>query len=140
MALKEQDIDWEANEIYILHIVTLEKDKDNKMVPVVVEHLKTDNSNRVLPLREYEIVLLKKVIEINKIYGFSDQGFIFIDKEGRSTPSAIDNHIRKCCKATNIEVKSAHDIRRTVVSEMHMNGIPIELIRDFMEHSEISTT
>lgn len=39
-----------------------------------------------------------------------------------------------------IEVKSAHDIRRTVASEMDRNGVPIEMIRWFLGHNDIVTT
>lgn len=30
-----------------------------------------------------------------------------------------------------------HDIRRTVASEMYKNGVNIEVIRDFLGHSDI---
>ena len=44
------------------------------------------------------------------------------------------------CKA-GIKEKSAHDIRRTVASLMFNVGrIPIEIIRDFLGHSDIKTT
>lgn len=37
-------------------------------------------------------------------------------------------------------MKSAHDIRRTVASEMFNNGVPVEIIRNFLGHSDIKTT
>lgn len=36
--------------------------------------------------------------------------------------------------------KSYHDIRRTVASEMYMNGCTLEEIRKFMGHRDIKTT
>ena len=39
-----------------------------------------------------------------------------------------------------IEIKSAHDIRRTVASEMYANGVSVEIIRYFLGHSDIKTT
>ncbi|WP_408609330.1 tyrosine-type recombinase/integrase [Anaerosporobacter faecicola] len=39
-----------------------------------------------------------------------------------------------------IPVKSAHDIRRTVASEMNVKGVPLEIIRGYLGHSDIKTT
>lgn len=39
-----------------------------------------------------------------------------------------------------IKVKSAHDIRRTVASEMDRKKIPIEDIRWYLGHNDIATT
>lgn len=39
-----------------------------------------------------------------------------------------------------IEEKSAHDIRRTVATEMSKNGIPLEMIRQYLGHSSTATT
>jgi len=119
---------------------SLKEDEDGVLRPIVVEYPKTSNSDRFSPLGDYEIDLFKKIIAVNKQYNYKDQGFIFIDEDGRSMARAIDNRIRKCCKAAGIEVKSAHDIRRTVASELHIKGVPLELIRDFCGHEEESTT
>lgn len=43
-------------------------------------------------------------------------------------------------KIAGIEIKSSHDIRRTVASEMFNNKIPVEMIRAYMGHSDIKTT
>ena len=53
---------------------------------------------------------------------------------------SIDNLIRKLCNKAKIEVKSAHDIRRTVASEMFSQGVPVEIIRGYLGHSDIKTT
>lgn len=37
-------------------------------------------------------------------------------------------------------MKSAHDIRRTVASELFNNGVPVEIIRNYLGHSDIKTT
>ncbi len=58
----------------------------------------------------------------------------------RTTIRAIDNLIRKACNMAGIETKSAHDIRRTVASEMFNQGIPVEIIRNYLGHSDIKTT
>ena len=139
-AIKEYDIDFSSKEIHIQRMETIKKDESGKLRPVIVPYTKTDNSNRFLPLDDYDMELLKRVLEINKSYGYEDDHFVFVDAVGRTKIREIDNRIRKCCRNAGIEVKSAHDIRRTVASEMHMNGVPIELIRDYLGHKDIKTT
>lgn len=140
VAIKECDINFSTNEIHICRMESRQLDDNGKFRNAIVDYTKTDNGNRFLPLDDYDIDLLKKVISINASYGYWDSGYIFVDAAGRTKSREVDNRIRKCCKAANMEVKSAHDIRRTVASEMHMHGIPIELIRKYLGHADISTT
>ena len=140
VAICECDIDFANKEIHIQRMESKKKDSKGIFRHVVVDYTKTSNGNRFLPLDDYDINLLKKVISINASYGYWDNDYVFVDGEGRTKSREIDNRIRKCCKAAKMEVKSAHDIRRTVASEMHMRAIPVEMIRDYLGHSEISTT
>jgi site-specific recombinase XerD len=80
------------------------------------------------------------VKQINEEVGYCDDDLIFCDEEGRTTIREIDNCIRTQCTRAGIEVKSAHDIRRTVASEMDRNGVPIEMIRWFQGHNDIAKT
>jgi integrase len=93
-----------------------------------------------LPLGDYELTIFLYVMDINKEYGYSDQDFIFCDTQGRTKIREIDNRIRKLCNKADIEVKSAQDIRRTVASELFNNGVPVEIIRNYLGHSDIKTT
>lgn len=109
---------------------------------VIVEYTKKKSpaGDRYLPLSDYEINLFRTVRQINEEAGYSDDDFIFCVEEGRTTIREIDNCIRTQCTRTGIEVKSAHDIRRTVASEMDRRGVAIELIRWFLGHNDIATT
>jgi len=72
--------------------------------------------------------------------GYSDGDFIFCDKAGRTKIREVDNCIRAQCVRAGIEVKSAHDIHRTVASEMDRKKIQIEDIRWYLGHNDIATT
>lgn len=76
-------------------------------------------------------------MNVNKGYGYFKQDFIFCDEKGRTKIREIDNRIRKHCNKADIEVKSAHDFRRTVASELFNNGVPVEIIRNYLGHSDI---
>lgn len=140
-ALKFSDIDYENKEIHIHRMETLDIGSDEKLHPVVVNHTKKKSpyGDRYLPLSNYEIEIFQKVKHINDKYNYTSD-FIFCDTNGRTKIWDIDNKIRKLCNKANIIIKSAHDIRRTVASEMHKNGIPLEMIRKYLGHSTIQTT
>lgn len=141
-ALKFSDINYTDREIHIHRMETLDIGADGKQHPVVVNHTKKRSpyGDRYIPLSDYEIDIFKKVKSINIDYGYKDDDFVFCDSDGRTKIREIDNRIRKLCNKAGIEVKSAHDIRRTVASEMHKNGISLEMIRQYLGHSTIETT
>ena len=143
VALKWEDIDFNNKEVHIHRMQTLveEPGSDNLKCKVVnYTKRKSPYGDRFLPLGDYEISIFNTVKAINMKYGYKDGNFVFCDEKGRTTIREIDNRIRKMCNKAKIEVKSAHDIRRTVASEMFNNGIPVEIIRNYLGHSDIKTT
>lgn len=143
VALKWEDIDFANSEIHIHRMETSDDtDGTGKLHTVIAEHTKKKSlyGDRFLPLGEYELNLFREVRKKNIANGYKDDSFIFCDSEGRTTIREIDNLIRKCCNYAGIEEKSAHDIRRTVASEMFNNGVSVEIIKDFLGHSDIKTT
>jgi len=142
-ALTWEDIDLETSEIHIHKMETQDEDSTGKMRSVVVPYTKKKSSygDRFLPLSEYELDIFQKVKAINEENHFKDGNFIFCDEYGRTRIREIDNRIRKLCNQALITpVKSAHDIRRTVATQMHMQGIPIRIIQEFLGHSDTKTT
>ena len=142
VALKWRDLDYQNCELHIHRIETLANDVNGNLRTTIEEHTKKRSpyGDRFLPLGDYEIGIFRKIAEINITYGYHDNDFIFCDTQGRTNIRAIDNLIRKCCSHAGIEIKSAHDIRRTVASEMFNNGVPVEIIRNYLGHSDVKTT
>ena len=142
VALKWDDIDLKNKEIHIHRMETLSESENGSLKTVVAEYTKKKSpyGDRFLPLGDYEINLFAKVKTVNERCGYTESDFIFCDENGRTTIRAIDNLIRKVCNHAGIEVKSAHDIRRTVASEMFNNRVPVEIIRNYLGHSDIKTT
>lgn len=141
-ALKWSDIDWDSHEIHIQRMEGLQDDGTGKLCPIILEYTKKKSrfGNRYLGLSNYEFSLFQRVYSVNQTYGYKDDEFIFCDKEGRTKIKEIDNCIRTQCICAGIPVKSAHDIRRTVASEMNAKGVPLEIIRGYLGHSDIRTT
>lgn len=101
---------------------------------------KSPVGDRYLPLSDYEINIFQIVKLINKEAGYSEEDFIFCDEEGRTKICEVDNCIRAQCTRAGIEVNSAHDIRRTIASEMDRKVVPIEDIWWYLGHNDITTT
>ena len=142
-ALKWCDIDYSENEIHIHRMETSDDNNSERALKTtIVEYTKKKSrfGDRFLPLSEYELQILNKVQAINEEYNYKDNDFIFCDSEGRTKIREIDNRIRALCDKAGIPQKSAHDIRRTVASEMSSAGVDVEIIRDFLGHSDIRTT
>ena len=142
VALKWEDIDWNTRKIHVHRREGLCEDENGKLKVTIFEYTKKKSpaGDRYLPLSEYEVNLFQTVKRINEEAGYSDGDFIFCDEEGRTKIREIDNCIRAQCTRAGIEVKSAHDIRRTVASEMDRRGVPFEDIRWYLGHSDIATT
>jgi integrase len=142
VALKWSDIDWNTREIHIHRMEGLCEDENGKLQVTICEYTKKKSpaGDRYLLLSEYEVNLFQTVKRINEEAGYSDGDFIFCDEEGRTKIREIDNCIRAQCTRAGNEVKSAHDIRRTVASEMDRRGVPIEDIRWYLGHNDIATT
>ncbi len=138
VAIKWTDIDWKARE---LHIQRMES-RDENDKPCIVEHCKGNSpfADRRLQLSDYELELLKKIAELNQKRGYSDSGYVFLDGRGRRKSRAVDHWIRTICDSVGMPQKSAHDIRRTVASELYAHGESLESIRDLLGHSDIKTT
>lgn len=142
-ALKWCDINYEAKKIHIHRMETLLENKQGELRPVVVPYTKkkSPHGDRFLALGTYELGLFKRIKEINDQFGYYDNDFIYCDINGRTKIREFDYCIRTTCQNANIPEKSAHDIRRTVASEMFNVGhVPVEVIRDYLGHSDIKTT
>ncbi len=136
-ALKWDDVSYTDGEIHVHSMQTRKADENNDLKITVVNYTKkrSPHGDRFLPISNYDINILN-----TESQGYKDDEFIFCDKDGRTHTCEIDKCFRKMCKIAGIEIKSSHDIRRTVASEMFNNGIPVEMIRAYMGHSDIKTT
>lgn len=142
VALQWEDVDFTLHEVHVHRMETLTEDAGGNLKTTVAEYTKKKSpyGDRFLPFGDYEADIFQKVQEINERCQYKEKDFVFCDSEGRTTIRAIDNLIRKACNMAGMETKSAHDIRRTVASEMFNQGVPVEIIRNYLGHSDIKTT
>ena len=122
---------------------TKKKNKDGNFHRVIVQYCKGggNQSIRILPLSEFDIKIFEDLKKNTSENGNNEGDYVFCNEKGRISIRVIDNRIRNICKLAGLnEIKSAHDIRRTVASNLARENVKLEVIRDFIGHSDLKTT
>lgn len=84
--------------------------------------------------------IIKLVKETNQTQGLYDRDYIFCNKEGKIHSRALESRLEKYCNHISIKTKSPHKIRKTYVSTLIDNNVNLNLVRELVGHSKISTT
>lgn len=102
--------------------------------------LKTQNSNRDLPINDLLINDLKKLYNCQKEYkNFSQEWFVF----GNETPipkDAIRIRKNKNCKLAGVKQIRVHDFRHSCASFLINYGASITLVAKYLGHTKIDET
>lgn len=113
-----------------------------------VDHCKTPAGDRILPLNQTAKNAFREIKKLNIANGLpvTDEDFIFIrivkGEQKLCNTRVFDSRLRKYCKQAHMTViKSQHDIRRTVLTNLHTKvGMPLRLIQYFAGHSSLKQT
>ena len=144
VALRESDI--EENQIHIQRQETrvfeeVDAEHSRMVGYAIVDHTKTEVGNRYVPLVPIAQAILKEVIAANRINGRKDEDFIFLSADGqRIKHGAIEGRIIDACERLEMKVKTAHKFRKTYISTLYDNGVPLEAIRKIVGHADERTT
>ena len=110
----------------------------------VLEHCKTPAGDRRLLLNKKakELLEIIKRMNIANDLPCSNADFIFLRKGCKNcTPRSFDPRLRKYCKKAGMAViKSPHDIRRTVLTNLYMAHMPLKKIQEYAGHSSLKQT
>ena len=117
-----------------LHVVREEyRDRENFSYSVV-NHTKT-HQDRYVPLVPKAVELMKKILALA-----GKQEYLFERDGSRVTSRQINYILEKYAERAKIDPKRSHKIRKTVASNLNANGIPMDMIRDLLGHSNLQTT
>ena len=113
----------------------------------ILPHCKTPAGDRRLPLNLKARQTLSLIKEINKSNNLpiKEDDFIFLrwvnNELKNCTPRSFDTRLRKYCKHAGMEIiKSPHDVRRTVLTNLYMAHMPLKKIQEFAGHSSLKQT
>lgn len=132
------DFDTENHTLRIHHQMILDYENINSKHKITqdTDHIKSYQTEQILPLSNYAIYILEELRKINghKKYILNSAGELPIET------SHFNAHLKKYCEACGIEYYSSHKFRFYGASEMYEQGIPEAEISAFLNHSNIETT
>lgn len=137
------------NRIHIRRQIVEDCDVNGKMTGFkVVDHTKSKSGDRILVLNSEAQNLFHKIKVYNLDQGIpiSDEDFIFqrILKDGTISfcnTRSFEPRIKKYCRQAGMsELKSQHDVRRTVITNLYDAGVPLKEIQRIAGHSSLKQT
>jgi integrase len=108
---------------------------------------KTDRSARVLPLTPALMAALRRALAVQKSerlalgpdYGAGEH--VLCDEAGRPYhPDTISDYWRALCTKAQVPSIRLHDARHTCGTLMHMQGVPIVVISQWLGHADPAFT
>ncbi|MCD8131933.1 MAG: site-specific integrase [Lachnospiraceae bacterium] len=147
VALRWSDIDEEQENC--IHVQRMEVKEYNQLPDgtwgdlrrVVVDRTKTIQGNRNVYLTSAARDILATVHSFNEEMGYGNDGYIFMNENGRVTSPSLNRRIRRYCRKIGISEKSMHKIRKTYISTLiDSDEININYIREQVGHADARTT
>ncbi len=148
-ALKWSDIEYGKRQyIHIQREIVADVDDEGKAHGIrILSHCKTKAGDRRLQVNDAARLVFDRIRIYNEKNGLpvGDDDFIFLRRiKGEitnCTSRCFDARLRKYCRQAGMQViKSPHDIRRTVLTNLYMMGMPVKKIQVFAGHSSVQQT
>lgn len=149
-ALKWRDIEFYRGKAYI-HIqremVAHIDDTGAAHGFEVLSHCKSEAGDRRIQLNDKAIDTFDRIKRLNTANSLptTDDDYIFLRHHKGEikfcTPRSFDPRLRKYCRQAGMTViKSPHDIRRTVLTNLYNVGMPLKKIQVYAGHSSLQQT
>ena len=144
LAIKNSDI--KNGKIHIHRQVIVDCDISTISNPKItgwhaVEYTKSDAGDRYIPLTQKAMEYIEQIQEINKKTGECYQDFLFVQNGYLVNPNKLYNLLRDICKrCINIPLKGTHRIRKTWISTLVSQDIPLSVVSKISGHADEKTT
>lgn len=143
-ALSWKDVDYDRKIIRISKTVSTIMNRnrfesDNKKVNVITT-TKTKKSNRVIPMNETALLVLKELEKRQKEMGIKSD-YVIAAKEGNPMlVRVLEQTFSRICEENFIEYKGVHALRHTFGSVLVKKGVDIKVISEMLGHSTVQFT
>lgn len=146
LALKWSDIDLKNNTLRVNK--TLTKAKERNVKGEVVEKnkktfsdiTKTESGNRLIPLNDMAVSLLKQVQDYNKRMKIKTQYVASTAEGGYVSERNILRTYKSILGIVGAEDYTIHALRHTFASRLLKSGIEISVVSKLLGHADINTT
>ena len=148
IGLKWNAFDFKHDCVSIRHTVTICNVKGERLT------IKKDKAKNKSSLRTYPLIpfLKKRLLEAReqqeenrklcgRAYNKENLGYVCVDVIGNLIkPNYVSSTFGKLLEKHNMRHIRFHDLRHTCASLLLANGVPMEQVKEWLGHSEISTT
>lgn len=118
--------------------ITTDKYKYNGTT--VVPYTKKDFGNRKVFLTSNARILISKIIDANKKYGYKEDDYLILNSYGRTHSRTVNKRLTDYCEKAGIDKKSSHKIRKTYVSKLIDANVNIRTVMQQVGHLNEKTT
>lgn len=134
-SLKGTDVDFINKIISVKRTVQRIKDTSNSKskTKLVIDKPKTKNSERIIPVPDFIIKLLKEYIT-------DKNNFIFTDSNIPKDPRAVEKYFANLLKKINIKNQSFHTLRHSYATRLMEEKVDIKVISELLGHADWKIT
>ena len=144
LGLKESDVDYENNIMYISKQLSKENlyDENGERCgkEFVLKHPKTNESTRTAILPDVAIKWLKELKRRQKVFGIETDYFVISVKGELVNKPAFVDTFKTICKQAQVEYRPTHKLRKTFVSNAINADIPVQEVAESVGHKNITVT
>ena len=147
--LREQVFDFDNDCFIINHVAIQTYGKDVKEKLYFRDKTKSKKGYRNMPLfpevKEKLLEKLKKIEENKKllgnVYNHKYDGYIFVQDNGDFyQPNSFTKRFGKIIKRYGLKKITPHGLRHTIATLLHIEGVDIRDLQDWLGHQNISST
>ena len=149
IGLREQVFDFEDNNFIINHVAIQNDGKKNKEKIYFKDKTKSKKGYRSFPLlpeiKKMIIEKLERIEECKKIFGdtynHKYDGYIFVHDNGDiMQPNYFTKRFSKIIERNNLKKITPHGLRHSIATLLHLQGVDIRDLQDWLGHQNISST
>ena len=149
IGLREQVFDFENDNFIINHVAIQNDGKNNKEKVYFKDKTKSKKGYRSFPLfpgiKRMILKKLERIEECKKIFGNSYNhkydGYIFVHDNGDIIqPNYFTKRFDKIIKRNGLKKITPHGLRHSIATLLHLEGVDIRDLQDWLGHQNISST
>ncbi len=142
LALSWDDIDFKKCQVKVHKTLISVKDNKTKKLKLEVQNTpKTQSANRIIPLTDRCINLLKELKKKRLQKGFNDNNIVFCSSAGTHIyPKNFRRAMNNICTKAKICKSGIHVLRHSFATRLFEEKVPVKIVSQLLGHSKIEVT
>ncbi len=117
------------------------KDSDVSFYDKTIKVLGKRNKERIIPISDTLIYMIREFIEVKKNEGLSSEFLILTDRGAKTYPMFIQRKVKKYLgPITTLSKKSPHILRHSFATHLLNKGADLNAVKDLLGHTSLAAT